>query len=77
MRELERAALAARPAEQKTRPRQRAKKDPNLVAAEKKLSLRLGARVEIRSRRRGGDIVVSCSDQEELMRIFDLLMGGE
>ena len=77
VRELERAALAARPAEQKTRPRQRAKKDPNLVAAEKKLSLRLGARVEIRSRRRGGDIVVSCSDQEELMRIFDLLMGGE
>jgi ParB family chromosome partitioning protein len=76
VRELERAALATRPAEKKNRPRQRAKKDPNLVAAEKRLSLRLGARVEIRSRRRGGDIVVSCSDQEELMRIFDLLMGG-
>jgi ParB family chromosome partitioning protein len=54
-----------------------APRDPNLRAAEEKLSLRLGAPVEIRSRRRGGSIVISCSDQEELMRVFDLLMGGE
>jgi ParB family chromosome partitioning protein len=77
VRVLEQAAHAARPAEKKARPRQRASKDPNLVAAENKLSLRLGARVEIRSRKHGGQIVVDCSDQEDLMRIFDLLMGGE
>lgn len=50
--------------------------DPNLRAAEERLSLRLGAKVEIRSRRRGGTIVISCNDQQELMRLFDLLMGG-
>jgi hypothetical protein len=46
------------------------------VAAEEKLSLRIGAPVEIRSRRRGGSIVISCADHDELMRVFDLLMGG-
>jgi ParB family chromosome partitioning protein len=51
--------------------------DPNLLAAEEKLSLRLGAPVEIKPRRRGGTIVIACSDQDELMRVFDLLMGGE
>jgi ParB family chromosome partitioning protein len=55
----------------------RATRDPNLRAAEEKLSMRLGAPVEIRSRRRGGTIVIACSDQDELMRVFDLLMGGE
>ena len=38
--------------------------------------MRLGAPVEIRPRRRGGTIVIACHDQEELMRVFDLLMGG-
>lgn len=62
----------------RTRPkRRRPARDPNLRAAEEKLSLRLGAPVEIRSRRRGGTIVIACSDQDELMRVFDLLMGGE
>jgi len=62
----------------RTRPkRRRPARDPNLRAAEEKLSLRLGAPVEIRSRRRGGTIAIACSDQDELMRVFDLLMGGE
>ena len=43
-------------------------------AAEEKLSLRLGTKVEIRSQRRGGKIVISCRDQKELMRVFDRLM---
>jgi ParB family chromosome partitioning protein len=55
----------------------RGARDPNLLAAEEKLALRLGAPVEIRTRRRGGTIVIACSDQSELMRVFDLLMGGE
>ena len=56
----------------------RAAKDPNLVAAEEKLSLRLGTPVEIRPRRNsGGAIVITCIESDELMRVFDLLMGGE
>lgn len=53
-------------------------KDPNLVAAEEKLSLRLGAPVEIRSGKHGGGaVVIACADSDDLMRVFDLLMGGK
>jgi ParB family chromosome partitioning protein len=78
VRELERAVAAAREAatEPGRRPAARPPRDPNLVAAEQRLALRIGAPVEIRSRRRGGVIVISCADQDELMRVFDLLMGG-
>ncbi|HSO23715.1 MAG TPA: ParB/RepB/Spo0J family partition protein [Chondromyces sp.] len=79
VRELEQAAAAAKAAapEPASRTARRpAARDPNLVAAEEKLSLRVGAPVEIRSRRRGGSIVISCADHDELMRVFDLLMGG-
>lgn len=56
----------------------RAVKDPNLVAAEEKLSLRLGAPVVIRPRRNnGGAIVITCVESDDLMRVFDLLMGGK
>ena len=78
VRELERAAAAARAQagpQKKARPG--SVKDPNLIAAEGKLALRLGAPVEIQPRRRGGRIVISCSNQEELVRVFDFLMGGE
>jgi ParB family chromosome partitioning protein len=50
--------------------------DPNLRAAEEKLALRLGAPVKIKPRRRGGTIVIACNEHDELMRVFDLLMGG-
>jgi ParB family chromosome partitioning protein len=78
VRELERAVAAVREAaaEQGKRPAVRPPRDPNLVAAEHRLALRIGAPVEIRSRRRGGAIVISCADQDELMRVFDLLMEG-
>ena len=63
---------------QRVQRRERAAKDPNLAAAEEKLSLRLGAPVEIRPRRRGGGaVVINCAEEDELMRVFDLLMGGE
>jgi ParB family chromosome partitioning protein len=75
VRDLEREAAQTRPGGGDRERRQR-QRDPNLRAAEEKLSLRLGAKVEIRSRRRGGTIVISCGDQAELMRVFDLLMGG-
>ncbi len=77
VRELEQAAAAAKAPEPAARTGRRpAARDPNLVAAEEKLSLRVGAPVEIRSRRRGGSIVISCADHDELLRVFDLLMGG-
>jgi ParB family chromosome partitioning protein len=80
VRELERAAAAHR--EESTRGRaggrsRRSVQDPNLAAAEEKLALQLGARVEIRAGNRGGRIVITCADQAELMRVFDLLVGGD
>ncbi len=80
VRDLERAVAEAKeptePPEARTRGRAATPRDPNLVAAERKLGVRLGAPVEIRSRRRGGSIVIRCGDHDELMRVFDLLMGG-
>ncbi|MCG6949288.1 MAG: ParB/RepB/Spo0J family partition protein [Acidobacteria bacterium] len=80
VRGLEREAAEARRGGSKGKSgggRKSAQRDPNLLVAEEKLSLRLGAPVEIRPGRRGGVVVISCSDQDELMRVFDLLMGGE
>jgi ParB family chromosome partitioning protein len=76
VRELERVATAARAAEDRRgRPRRaRSGADPDLRDAEERLGLRLGARVKIRLRRRGGEIVISVPDQAELMRVFELLM---
>jgi len=80
VRDLERVAADSKKETtgSRTRSRERTAKDPNLVAAEEKLSLRLGARVEIRPRRNGGGaVVITCVESDELMRVFDLLMGGE
>jgi ParB family chromosome partitioning protein len=75
VRDLERAAAEARaPGSGRSRPR--TQQDPNLRAAEEQLSLHLGAKVEIRARRRGGKIVITCPDQAELMRVFERLMEG-
>lgn len=78
VREVERLVADLRDTETK-RPRQRARKakDPNLVAAEERLSLHLGAKVEIRTRADGrGSLVISCANQDELTRLFDRLMEG-
>ena len=80
VRDLERVAAHSKKetARSRARSRERTAKDPNLVAAEEKLSLRLGARVEIHPRRNGGGaVVITCVESDELMRVFDLLMGGE
>jgi ParB family chromosome partitioning protein len=76
VRELEREAAAGEPTK---RPRRQPPpvKDPNLSAAEERLSLRLGAPVTIRPRGQGGgSVVIDCQAEDELLRIFDLLMGG-
>ena len=81
VRALELAAAEARAeAQSGTRRATRRKpkpRDPNLRAAEEKLALRLGAPVEIKPRRRGGTIVIACNEHDELMRVFDLLLGGK
>jgi ParB family chromosome partitioning protein len=81
VRALERAAAEvrgdAKPGKRGESSRPPKPRDPNLRAAEEKLALRLGAPVEIRARRRGGTIVIACNEHDELMRVFDLLMGGE
>ncbi len=78
VRDLERAAAEEKQqtaaATPKSNPRPRSPRDPNLVQAEERLTLRIGAKVEIRNRRRGGNIVISCPDHADLMRVFDLLM---
>jgi ParB family chromosome partitioning protein len=81
VRALERAAAEAcgeaKPGKRRGSSRRPTPRDPNLRAAEEKLALRLGAPVEIRPRRRGGTIVIACNEHDELMRVFDLLMGGK
>jgi ParB family chromosome partitioning protein len=79
VRELERAAAEKnhRAGGGRSRAKDKKPKDPNLSDAEEKLSLRLGAPVEIRPRRSGGgSIVITCGEPDELVRVFDLLMGG-
>jgi ParB family transcriptional regulator, chromosome partitioning protein len=75
VRDLERAAGEGRPATSATT-KAPPEPDPNLLAAEESLSLRLGVRVAITKQRRGGRIVINCADQDDLMRVFDLLMEG-
>ncbi len=76
VRDVERAAADAGGTTGRARRRHpsRPPRDPNLVEAQERLALRLGARVEIRGRARGGDIVIRCATGEELMRVFDRLM---
>ena len=78
VRDLERAAAEDRELRggAPQRPRSVPPRDPNIRSAEEKLSLRLGAKVEIRTGRRGGTIVIRCADQAELLRVYDQLMGG-
>ncbi len=79
VRDLERAAAGARETrEEKARgSAKRAERDPNIKNAEKRLSLRFGVDVEIKTKKQGGRIVLTCSDDDELTRVFDLLIGEE
>ncbi len=79
VRVIERAAAAARKEGMMPtrRPKQAEPKDPNIVSAEKKLTLRLGSRVEITKNKKGGKIIVSCSSHDDLLHVFDLLIGDD
>jgi len=52
-------------------------RDPNLVDAGEKLSERLGVPVEIRASAAGGRIILKCPGREELMRVYEILMGEQ
>lgn len=50
---------------------------PNIVAAETKLSKRLGAPVKIRLARTGGVVEIRFSSSDDLARLFDTLMQSQ
>jgi len=49
------------------------KKDVHTRAAEEQLHLALGTHVEIRRRRKGGEVAIAFATEEELQRIFECL----
>jgi ParB family chromosome partitioning protein len=75
-----REGLSARDLEREATPREKAKKKPakpvevNTAAAEEKLTRRLQTKVEIRRRGKGGLLQIHFHSEEELMRLYDLLM---
>lgn len=80
VRELERLLAEGRGEDQKNPAARDPKvvpRDPNLVEAEERLRGRLGIPVRIRETRRGGKIVLECPNREELMRVYEELMGGK
>lgn len=81
--EIVRRELSVRQAEQRaaamlsgrTKVRREKKSDPFSRDAEEKLSRRLHAKVELKRRKRGGEITIRFGSEEELIRVFELLMG--
>jgi len=65
-------ALAAGPGRKRDRPAP----EPNAAAAAERLTQRLQTRVEIDRRGRGGTIRVHFHSEEELMRLFDLIIAA-
>lgn len=81
------AGWSARQIEEMVRPEEAAPKpkaprkaaaseDPNSVAAAEKLTKRLQTKVEIKRRGAGGSVRIQFHSEEELMRLFDLLMAA-
>jgi len=67
--------------EKKPRARKQAtRQDPDTAAAEERLALRLQTKVQIKRRGKGGDVRIYFHNEEELMRIYELLVdeqGGD
>jgi ParB family chromosome partitioning protein len=71
-RQLERLAADEKPQRRKRRPKRSDVHDESAVEA---LTRKLQTRVEIRRRGRGGFLRVHFHSEEELMRLYDLLIG--
>jgi ParB family chromosome partitioning protein len=74
-RDLER--LAAPPKGKPAPAKKPVKPDVHSAAAEEKLTRRMQTRVEIRRRGKGGDLRIHFHNEEELMRLYDMLMERE
>ena len=72
VRQTEKRVVALAQGPRLKRPRHR---DPFTRDAEEKLSRRLGTRVQIVRRRRGGKIAISFGSEEELIGLFERLSG--
>ena len=73
------AGMSARQLEAAVRPKARGQRaerrpDPNDAAAAEKLTRRLQTKVEIQRRRGGGFVALHFHGEEELMRLYDLLV---
>jgi ParB family chromosome partitioning protein len=68
--------VEARVAQLKGPRRAAARRDPNTRAAEERLRMSLGTRVEIRRRGKGGQLRLGFSSEAELQRLFELLLRG-
>jgi ParB family chromosome partitioning protein len=81
VRELEAAAATCRAsaAPTPTRPRRRASgdDDPNLREAAERLTRALGVPVTIQRHGRRSRIVIRCDNEGELIRVYELMMGGD
>jgi ParB family transcriptional regulator, chromosome partitioning protein len=71
-RELERLT---QPAEEPAKAKPAAAKDVHTAAAEERLTRRLQTRIDIRRRGKRGTLSIHFHSEEELMRLFDLLMA--
>lgn len=64
--------------EKKPRPRRKTQKqDADTAAAAERLTQKLQTKVEIKRRGKGGDVRIHFHSEEELMRLYDLLVGDE
>lgn len=57
--------------------RKEKKRDPFSRDAEEKLSRRFHARVRLQRKKRGGSIAIDFGSEEELIRLFEILMGKQ
>jgi ParB family chromosome partitioning protein len=73
VRQAEKRAAAMASSEGKIR--REKPRDPFVRDAEEKLSRRLQAKTEVRRARRGGTITIRFGSEDELIRIYDQLMG--
>lgn len=74
-RDLERIAAEPQKAEEKKAAKAKPPIDGNTAAALETLTRKLQTRIEIRRRGKGGQLQVHFHSEEELMRLYDLLMG--
>lgn len=64
--------------EKRTRkPTPKSKQDPDTAAAAERLTQKLQTKVEIKRRGAGGDVRIHFHNEEELMRLYELLVGKQ